>query len=223
MEPKKLCVTALCAFLLTLAFSGIGNATPQGTQTVTPLDYGGLQIDIIAPVQAAPGDNISITVRTSASDVQQVFINYITLNLYGVINATNRVPLAQIDHLHDVALSIHETNYTITIPDDISPGLIYGEVSCDWKALGVSFEILSSGFVLTYIEDVALEQLQTDYNDLNATHQTILKEYNELKSQVTGETSDSTRNLMYVFILTTVVASITVVVLLLRKPKKVWV
>jgi hypothetical protein len=214
---------ALCAFLLTLAFSGVGNAAPQGTQTVTPLDYGGLRINITAPVQARPGDNITVTVRTSASDVQQVFITYITLNLYGTINATNRVALAEIDHLHDVALSIHETNYTVTIPDDISPGLTYGEVSCDWKALGVSFEILSSGFVLTYIEDVALEQLQTDYSELNATHQTILQEYNELKSQVTGETSDSTRNLMYVFILTTVVASITVVVLLLRKPKKVWV
>ena len=213
----------LCALLLILAFSGVGYAAPQGTQTVTPLDYGGLRIDITAPVQARPGDNITVTVKTSASDVQQVFINYISLELYGAINATNRVPLAQIDHLHDVALSSHQTNYTITIPDDLSPGLTYGEVSCDWKALGVSFEILSSGFVLTYIEDVALEQLQTDYNDLNATHQTILKEYNELKSQVTGETSDSTRNLMYVFILTTVVASITVVVLLMRKPKKVWI
>jgi hypothetical protein len=213
----------LCVFLLTLAFSGVGNAAPQGTQTVTPLDYGGLRINITAPVQARPGDNITVTVRTSASDVQQVFITYIGIKLYGTINATNRVALAEIDHLHDVALSIHETNYTVTIPDDISPGLTYGEVSCDWKALGVSFEILSSGFVLTYIEDVALEQLQTDYNELNASHQTILQEYNELKSQVTGETSDSTRNLMYVFILTTVVASITVVVLLLRKPKKVWV
>jgi hypothetical protein len=213
---------ALCTFVLVLAFSGVGNADPQGTQTVTPLNYGGLRIDITAPVQACPGDNITITVRTSASDVQQVYINYITLKLYGVVTAEERVPLVQIDHLHDVALSIHETNYTVTIPDDIAPGLIYGEVSCDWKALGVSFEILSSGFVLTYVEDVALEQLQADYDELNAAHQTILQEYNALKSEVHGA-PDSTRNLMYVFIATTVVASITVVVLLMRKPKKVWV
>jgi hypothetical protein len=219
---KKLCVMALCTFVLVLAFSGVGNADPQGTQTVTPLNYGGLRIDITAPVQACPGDNITITVRTSASDVQQVYINYITLKLYGVVTAEERVPLVQIDHLHDVALSIHETNYTVTIPDDIAPGLIYGEVSCDWKALGVSFEILSSGFVLTYVEDVALEQLQADYDELNAAHQTILQEYNALKSEVHGA-PDSTRNLMYVFIATTVVASITVVVLLMRKPKKVWV
>ncbi len=222
MAAKKLCVMMLCVFLLTLAFSGVANAVSQETQTVTPLDYGGLRIDIAAPVHARPGDNITVTVRTSASDVQQIYINYITLNLYGVINATNRVALAEIDHLDDVPLAIHEIYYNITIPADLSPGLTYGEVSCNWKALGVSFEILSSGFVLTYIEDVALEQLQADYDELCATHESILEEYNKLKSEVHGD-SDSTRNLMYVFIATTIVASITVVVLLMRKPKKVWV
>lgn len=222
MALKKLCVMTLCVFLLTLAFSGIGYADPQATKTVTPLDYGGLRIDITAPVQARPGDNITVTVRTSASDVQQIYINYITLELYGIVNVTDRVLLAQIDHLSDVPLSIHEIHYNITIPDDLSPGLTYGDVSCNWKALGVSFEILSSGFVLTYIEDVELEQLQTDYDELCATHESILEEYNQLKSEVHGD-SDSTRNLMWVFIATTIVASITVFVLLLRKPKRVWV
>jgi len=209
-------------FLLTLAFSGIGYADPQVTKTVTPLDYGGLRIDITAPVQARPGDNITVTVRTSASDVQQIYINYITLELYGIVNVTDRVLLAQIDHLSDVPLSIHEIHYNITIPDNLSPGLTYGDVSCNWKALGVSFEILSSGFVLTYVEDVELEQLQTDYDELSATHESILEEYNQLKSEVHGD-SDSTRNLMWVFIATTIVASITVFVLLLRRPKRVWV
>ena len=222
MALKKLCVMTLCVFLLSVAFSGIGYAEPQGTETVTPLDYGGLRIDITAPVQARPGDTINITVRTSASDVQQIFINYITLELYGIVNVTDCVPLAQIDHLSNVPLSIHEIHYNITIPDNLSPGLIYGDVSCNWKALGVSFEILSSGFVLTYIEDVELEQLQTDYAELSATHESILQEYNELKSQV-PDNSDSTRNLMWVFIATTIVASITVFVLLLRRPKRVWV
>jgi hypothetical protein len=212
----------LCAFLLTLAFSGIGYADPQPTKTVNPLNYGGLKIDITAPVQARPGDNITVTVRTSASDVQQVYINYITIELYGIVNVTDRVLLAQIDHLSEVPLSIHEIHYNITIPDNISPGLTYGDVSCNWKALGVSFEILSSGFVLTYIEDVELEQLQTDYDELSATHESILEEYNQLKSEVHGD-SDSSRNLMWVFIATTIVASITVFVLLLRKPKRVWV
>ena len=223
---KKLCVMALCTFLL----------APEETRSVSPLDYGGLRIDITAPVQAYPGENITVTVKTSASYVQQIYIKYITIDLYGVINATTKVYLDQITHLSNVSLSSHEIQYNVTIPDNISPGLTYGEVSCEWEALGASFEILSSGFVLTYVKNVALEQLQAEYDELNATHQSILQNYTELnathqsilqnytelKSDL-NEEADSTQNLMYVFIATTVVASITVVVLLMRKPKKVWV
>jgi len=144
------------------------------------------------------------------------------VDLYGVVNATTEVILDQISHLKNSSLSSHEVQYNIKIPDNISPGLTYGEVSCEWEALGASFEILSSGFALTYIKNIALEQLQAEYDELNATHQSILQENTELKSGIKEEV-DSTRNLMYVFIATTVVASITVVVLLMRKPKKVWV
>jgi len=218
---KKLCVMALCTFLLTLAFSGVGNAAPEETPSVYYLDYGGLKIDIRAPDQAYPGENITVTVKTEAV-VPQIYVKYINVDLYGVVNATTEVILDQISHLKNSSLSSHEVQYNIKIPDNISPGLTYGEVSCEWEALGASFEILSSGFVLTYIENVALEQLQAEYDELNATHQSILQENTELKSGI-NEDADSTRNLMYVFIATTVVASITVFVLLMRKPKKVWV
>ena len=222
MLLKKLGVLALCAFLLTLAFSGVGNAAPEETQSVSPLDYGGLRIDITAPVQAYPGENITLTVKTIASYVQQIYIKYITIDLYGVINATTKIYLDQIMHLSNVSISSHEIQYNVTIPDNISPGLTCGEVSCEWEALGASFRILSSGFVLTYVKNVALEQLQAEYDELNATHQSIVQNYTELKSDLKEE-ADSTQNLMYVFIATTVVASITVVVLLMRKPKIVWV
>jgi hypothetical protein len=212
----------LCTFLLTLAFSGVGNSAPAETQTVSPLDYGGLRIEITAPVQACPGDNITVGVKTSASNVQQIHIRYITIELYGVINATTKVYLAQIAHLSNVSISSHELQYTITIPNSISPGLTYGIINCEWELMGAPQKIPSSGFALTYIKNVALEQLQAEYDELNATHQSILEEYTELKSGIKGEV-DSTRNLMYVFIVTTVVASITVFVLLMRKPKKVWV
>lgn len=221
MTLKKLCVMALCTFLLTLAFSGVGNAAPEETPSVYYLEYGGLKIDIRAPDQAYPGENITVTVKTEAV-VPQIYVKYINVDLYGVVNATTEVILDQISHLKNSSLSSHEVQYNIKIPDNISPGLTYGEVSCEWEALGASFEILSSGFVLTYVKNVALEQLQAEYDELNATHQSILQENTELKSGI-NEDADSTRNLMYVFIATTVVASITVFVLLMRKPKKVWV
>jgi hypothetical protein len=221
VKLKKLGVMTLCTFLLILAFSGVGNSAPKELPSVYYLEYGGLTIDIRAPDQANPGENITVTVKTEAV-VPQIYVKYINIDLYGVVNATTEVYLDQISHLKNSSLSSHEVQYNIKIPDNICPGLTYGEVSCEWEALGASFEILSSGFVMTYIKDVALEQLQVEYDELNATHQSILEEYTELKSGIKEEV-DSTRNLMYVFIVTTVVASITVVVLLMRKPKKVWV
>ena len=221
MKLKKLCTMALCAFLLTLAFSGVGNAAPEETQSVYYLEYGGLKIDIRAPDQAYPGENITITVKTEAV-VPQIYVKYINVDLYGVVNATTEVILDNITHLKNSSLSSHEAQYNITIPDNISPGLTYGIINCEWELMGAPQKIPSSGFALTYIKNVELEQLQAEYDELNATYQTLLQDYTELESDVNEEV-DSTRNLMYVFIATTAVASITVVVLLMRKPKKVWV
>jgi len=218
---KKLCVMALCTFLFTLAFSGVGKSAPEETPSVYYLEYGGLKIDIRAPDQAYPGENITVTVKTEAV-VPQIYVKYINVDLYGVVNATTEVILDQISHLKNSSLSSHEVQYNIKIPDNISPGLTYGIINCEWEFMGAPQKIPSSGFALTYIKNIALEQLQAEYDELNATHQTILQEYTELKSGIKEEV-DSTRNLMYVFIATTVVASITVVVLLMRKPKKVWV
>ena len=87
--------------------------------------------------------------------------------------------------------------------------------------MGSPQKIPSSGFALTYVKNIDLEQLQAEYEELNATHQSLVQNYTKLESDLEEEVG-STRNLLYVFIATTVVASITVIVLLMRKPKKVW-
>jgi hypothetical protein len=217
---KQLFVMTLCTFLLILAFSGVGKSAPEETKNVYHIDYGGLTIDISAPIQAYPGENISITVATEA--VTKIDIDYIYVRIYGLANATIEVTLSNITHIEDSSLTFHEATYNIEIPDNLSPGLTYGLISCEWDFMGSPEKIPSSGFALTYIKNLALEQLQAEYDELNATHQSILQENTELKSGIKEEV-DSARNLMYIFVATTIVASITVVVLLLRKPKKVWV
>jgi len=164
VKLKKLCTMALCAFLLTLAFSGVGNAAPEETQSVYYLEYGGLKIDIRAPDQAYPGENITITVKTEAV-VPQIYVKYINVDLYGVVNATTEVILDNITHLKNSSLSSHEAQYNITIPDNISPGLTYGIINCEWELMGAPQKIPSSGFALTYIKNVELEQLQAEYDD----------------------------------------------------------
>ena len=219
MALKKLCVMMLCTILLILAFSGVGYSAPEETKNMHHIDYGGLTIDISAPIQAYPGENISINVTTQA--VTQIDVDYIYIRICGRVNATTEVTLINITHIEGSSLTFHETQYDIAIPDNLSPGVLYGFISCEWDFMGCPEKIPSSGFALTYIKNLALEHLQAEYDELNATYQSIVKENTELNSG--SNDGDSTRNLMYIFIATTVVASITVFVLLLRKPKKVWV
>ena len=54
----------------------------------------------------------------------------------------------------------------------------------------------------------------------NLNYTDLEDEYNNLTSNV-NET-DSAHSLMYVFIVTTVICVITIIVLLMRKPKSVW-
>jgi hypothetical protein len=218
---KKLCVLTLCALLVTLAFSGIVQAAPEDASSVYDLEYGGLKVDILAPNQAYPGDTITVTVNAEA--ITQLFVKYIRVTLYGALNANDRVTLREITHLENSSFSSsYEMQYNVTIPNDMSPGLTFGIISCEWELMGAPQKIPESGFALTYVRNVDLEQLQTEYEQLNATYQSMLQNQTNLESNLQGEV-DSTRNLMYIFVATTVVASITVLVLLMRKPKKIWI
>ncbi len=210
----------LSVFLLTLAFSGTGLSQSEQTKNVYTLEYGGLLIDIVAPVQSSPGKNVTITITTEA--VTEVNVEYLYVLIYGIVDAKTEISLSEITHLEGTSVSFHESNYQISIPSNISPGLIYGVISSEWDFMGSHQTIPPSGFALTYIQNIELEQLQTQYNELNATYHANLQNLTNLESDLSVEL-DSTRNLMYIFVITTVVASVTVVVLLMRKPKKVWI
>ena len=52
--------------MVTLAFSGVGKSAPEEMSNVYYLEYGGLKIDISAPVKAYGGENITVSVKTEA-------------------------------------------------------------------------------------------------------------------------------------------------------------
>lgn len=212
---------ALCTLLVTLVFSGIVQAAPEAAQSVYDLEYVGLKVNILAPKQAYPGDTIPVTVNAEA--ITPLLVKYITVTLYGALNATEEITLREITHLENTSFSSsYEIQYNVTIPSDMSPGLTFGIISCEWELMGAPQKIPESGFALTYVRNVDLEQLQTEYAQLNATYQSLLQNQTDLESNLQGEV-DSTRNLMYIFVATTIVASVTVLVLLMRKPKKIWI
>ena len=218
---KNVSVIVLCTLLYTLTLFEVAQCAPEDMNNVFDLEYGGLKLNILAPVQAYPGENITITVKAEA--ITEIFVKYIHVTILGALNATNKINLCEITHLENSSFtSSYEVNYNVTIPNDLAPGLTYGLVSCEWELMGSPQKILESGFSLTFIRNMDLEKLQAEYDALNAIHQSLLQNYTELESNI-QEDVDSSRNLMYVFIATTIVAIITVFVLLIRKPKKIWI
>jgi hypothetical protein len=211
----------LCSLLFTFAFSGVAQCAPEDVISVYNQEYPGLKIDILAPAQAYAGDEITVTINAEA--ITEVFVEYLQVTVHGALNATNRVVLREITHIENSSFSSsYSAQYNITIPSDIYPGLTYARINGEWDSMAFSYKIPKSGFALTYITTMDLEELQVKYDTLNATYQDLLQNYNELESNF-QEDVDSTRNLMYVFIATTAVAAITILVLLMRKPKKIWI
>lgn len=219
MKFNKLSVITICSFFLIFIFFGPIVTATEGEKNVCSIEYGGLKINIKAPIQVYPGESIGVTINTEA--VSQVNIEYIHVIIYGLTNATSEVVLANITHLENSSLALYEADYNVSIPERISPGLIYGILSCKWDFMGAPQKIPSSGFAMTYVNNVALENLQMEYDELNTIHQSIIQNYTELESDFEEEVGSS-RNLSYIFIATTIIAIITVIVLLMRKPKKVW-
>lgn len=87
----------------------------------------------------------------------------------------------------------------------------YGSLKSSYESLQADYSELSSDY----------DELQGDYNSLNSEYNSLLADYDALKSEYetsVGELSTS-RNLMYVFVVTTVAFVATSIILLVRKPK----
>lgn len=221
MQLKKLTVAFLFTLLWILALPGVNQCAPEDMKMVFDLEYGGLKLGILAPTQAYPGENITIIVKAEA--IAEIFIKYVHITILGALNATSRITLEDINHLENSSfISSSEVEYNVAIPSEMASGLTYGLIGCEWELMGSPQKIPESGFALTFIRNLDLEQLQEEYDVLNATYDSLLQNYTELELNIKEEV-DSSRNLMYVFIVTTIVASITVFVLLIRKPKKIWI
>ena len=218
MNCKKFVILSLglSMLLLTLTYGAVVRAAPEGRRTVYSMEYFlGLRVTVEAPYQADPGENITVTVRAEVSG--DTHVEFIHVSIYGLKNETEEISLAGISIY---AVPPHEYNCTVTIRNDTSPGLIYGIIEWRWTHEGVTITPPPAGFVVTYVNNLELEELQAAYDELNATYNSLLANYTKLKNYKSE--LGSTRNLMYIFVATTVVSAITALVLLLRRPKRLW-
>ena len=221
MDCKKVVVFSLILLmlLLTLTYGAVVRATSEERRPVYEVDSLGLKVSIVAPYVADPGENITVTVNVTAEASGDVEVEYIHVKVYGLRNETEEIspPLADI-YINTVP---YQVDHVITIPNDTCPGLLYGiiewgEWSVQFPGGGMKVTIENpppAGFVVTYVRNVEFEGLQAVYDSLLANY-TKLENY---KSDL-----GSTRNVMYLFVVTTIVSVATVLILLLRRPKRLW-
>lgn len=243
MNCKKVITSALILIMLSLALTHSTIAEPASeTRTVYQLEYGGLTIEIEAPYQADPGEKINVTARVGAT--KEIDVISFSLSIYGFINETEEDLLGWVDiNEFRGRYSLGEAReyvYNITIPEDISPGLTYGTISCEWESMKVfspqiklelTLSMPRAGFPVTYVGNKEFEQFEMAYDQLNASYWELNSNYTELNSTYTeleekfsarSGALSGTRNLMYAFIATTAVSAATAIFLIIRRPKERW-
>jgi hypothetical protein len=221
MDNKKTLVPVLISTMLMLASCNtFAASTAEDTWTVYNSQYLGLEIKIEAPRRVDPGENITITI-TAGAHLADIDVVYISVDICSLVNETEEFQLKNISFLSNSKIKhrqMYKDHYNVTIPNDTSPGLTYGFISCEWEFEGAIIRIPRSGFMVTYVRNSELEELQAAYDELNATHHALLSNYTDIDSKYVGELGGA-RNLMYVFVATTVIAVGTVLFLILRRPK----
>jgi hypothetical protein len=221
MDCKKVVVFSLILLMLvlTLTYGAVVRATSEERRPVYEVDSLGLKVGIVAPYVADPGENITVTVNVTAEASGDIHLEYIHVNIYGLRNETEEIspPLAGI-YINTVP---YQVDHVITIPNDTCPGLLYGIIEWgEWSVQlpggGMKVTIENpppAGFVVTYVKNVEFEGLQAAYDSLLANYTKLENYKNDL---------GSTRNVMYILVATTVVSVATVLILLIRRPNRLW-
>jgi hypothetical protein len=234
MNNKKIVTLLALMFLSPLASVSIAKAETQLVWS-SPDEWEGIDVEIYAPYQAYPGDNITMRVKVGAT--KNLNDTYVTVGIDGSKSEGHDTWTTYVYVLSDEDLLIgkdRDQNFTLNIPSDVSPGSIYGHIYCEWRTYSVPVPKSYSeedSFEVTYLKSKELGQLKVDYEELNASYWELNSNYTELNSTYTeleekfsarSGALSGTRNLMYAFIATTAVSAATAIFLFIRRPKERW-
>lgn len=221
--------TFISILLLVFASTAISSAVGQSPQEETQIVYyhgeehGGLAVEVEAPLQVYPGETINLTVEVRAA-VVMIPVLYVQLNISGLLSERNETLLRNIAirDFERVDLAFNETYqypFEIEMPGEVSPGLIYGSILCEWTCFGLPAKVASTGFGVTIVGNKEYEELRSDYQELNQNYQSLQENYTKSESQFSGELAN-TRNMMYVLVVTSVVSAASAVFFVARTPRK---
>ena len=214
MKAPALLVLVYLVFSTAIVMAG------TESQRMWSFNQEGLTIKIYSPFQAYPGDSIALQVTVDADkELQDVDA---TIVIRGALSEGYEMWTIPRNILEDEDFSATDSlfrNLTVSIPASASSGLVYGRVYLAWNVNGTHrVNTYEDSCEIFYLMNEELEELRTAYDELNATHHALLSNYTDIDARYVGELGGA-RNMMYVFVATTVIALGTVLFLILRRPK----
>jgi hypothetical protein len=237
MSGLKKLALAVCILALVFALTcnvkvealNDGMETFFDSQSTIPL----MKIQINATAQTQATENITVDVSLEA--LADITVENFTLEVFGFINGTNRISMANIT---DNNFSLNETskqyNLSFSVPEWVW-GVTYGEISLSYSAsMAWLTPNITDGFPMTQVENTYLEGLEAQntnlqqqvksLNDSNTVLQDQVKSLNDSYQQLKGNLGnlDNTQRVATVLAVTTIIFLITTVYLVMRRPKESW-
>lgn len=239
LRIRTVLIFVSAALALVLAAANNVKAQPNGMQSFLSAEYGGISIRVDAPKETVPGGSITITIVINAT-ADGVQIEHLNVSVYGFINGRQQTLLNSTTVLAAIPLQFNETtkfDVTIMMPPDVW-GITYGQISLEYAIKDLPSTERNPGFSLTTVRNIYLENLESQFQSLNQSHnmlsevfKNLTTEYAKLNATYTGSldarAQDSndlygTRTVATILTITTVFFVATTFYLVMRRPKDYW-
>jgi len=193
----------------------------------------GIKIQVNATAETQPNQNI--TVVLSMKNQTNVFVEYFNLSIFGFLNGTDKVLMANITgNNFPLDNDSGEYNCTFIVPEQVWD-VTYGEITLTYNVtytvgpgiLIIPYENLKIGFIMTHIENVYLKSVEEQLKSLSSIYAQLNQTYWELQQNYTtlqGNLNElgNTRMAVAILVVTTVFFVATTIYLVMRKPKEYW-
>ena len=208
MKKKHVPFVFVCLFMLSFAIVKVESAEPPLVANGSS-DY--LYWDVYAPVEVKIGEEFSVIFQfrpVSTLDVERI-----NVTLYGVIGSGGDWDWWK-DGWTDIRMhwdAIYtKTAYLTAVKDGPVEGTILAVYDDAWGER----HLLHANFGVTKIHAKSYQEFESDYNLLNQSYLTLQKNYESLEIGL-----NNIQNLMFVFIITTVVFIMTTVYFAVKRQK----
>lgn len=164
-------IVSILALMLILGgrlqvYASDGNMT-----TFVDSEIPGIRVQLNATAETQPGKNL--TVILSLRTQTDVYVERLSLEVFGFLNGTTKVLLGNIT---DSSFSLNDTSReygsTFNLLDQVW-GTTYGEISLTYSAslggLELRFPNVTNGFPMTQVENTFLKNLEDQVNSLNSS------------------------------------------------------